>query len=93
MLPATLYGTARGTYDAELMGLSLYRQTTPISPTIDERDPAGLLLAPTDGTTVYYFGLDGRDSVVTHPSVMARCPLPHRSLPIRTISAWQLFAH
>jgi len=42
----------------------MYRQTTPVSRTIYYvSDPSGRLLALTDGTTVYYYGLDGHGSV------------------------------
>ncbi len=48
-----------GTFDGDM-----YRQTSPVSRTIYYvRDPGGRLLALTDGTTVYYYGLDGHGSV------------------------------
>jgi len=48
-----------GTFDGDM-----YRQTSPVSRTLYYvRDPGGRLLALTDGTTVYYYGLDGHGSV------------------------------
>jgi RHS repeat-associated protein len=50
-----------GTFDGDM-----YRQTSPVSRTLYYvRDPGGRLLALTDGTTVYYYGLDGHGSVAT----------------------------
>lgn len=64
-MTSTLFGTTRGTYDDEMMGLGLYQQTAPTTRTMYyERDPNGRLLVVTDGTTVYYYGLDGHGSVV-----------------------------
>ncbi len=52
--------TTTGTYD----GASIYQQTAPTRKTVYyERDPGGRLLALTDGTTVYYYGLDGHGNV------------------------------
>ncbi len=49
----------RGVFDGDL-----YRQTAPISRTLYYvTDPAGRLLALTDGATVYYYGRDGHGSV------------------------------
>jgi len=48
-----------GVFDGDM-----YRQTSPVSRTLYYvRDPGGRLLALTDGTTVYYYGLDGHGSV------------------------------
>jgi len=48
-----------GTFDGDM-----YRQTSPVSRTLYYvRDPGGRLLAVTEGTTVYYYGLDGHGSV------------------------------
>jgi len=52
--------TTTGTYD----GASIYQQTAPTRKTVYyERAPGGRLLALTDGTTVYYYGLDGHGNV------------------------------
>ena len=52
--------TTTGTYDGD----SIYQQTAPTRKTVYyERAPGGRLLALTDGTTVYYYGLDGHGNV------------------------------
>ncbi len=56
--------TTGGTTTSGVFDGDLYRQTSPVSRTIYYvRDPSGRLLALTDGTTVYYYGLDGHGSV------------------------------
>jgi len=58
--------TTGGTTTSGVFDGDMYRQTTPISRTLYYvRDPGGRLLALTDGTTVYYYGLDGHGSVAT----------------------------
>jgi len=52
--------TTTGTYDGD----SIYQQTALTRKTVYyERAPSGRLLALTDGTTVYYYGLDGHGNV------------------------------
>jgi len=52
--------TTTGTYDGD----SIYQQTAPTRKTVYyERAPSGRLLALTDGTTVYYYGMDGHGNV------------------------------